>query len=151
MSEMLGNQYFLTRNYSKAVSIYSRINKIEPKNILVKKRLIICFTQIGEMSKAFDFFYELVSEDIEAIINTDLIEDDCPCLELTKRYGMILPYEKNSIDLKLMLGMLWLYCDIEKSLGFFNELLVSNPEEKRYQEIIFKIKECLIRKNELHS
>ena len=143
MSEMLGNQYFLSRNYSRAAVTFSRVYSKNPKNFSVRKKLIICFTQTGELSKAFDFFYALVKENIEYLTNTDPVADDCPCSELADKYGMVLPYEENSSDLKLLLGILWLYCDAKKSLEFFKQLILIQPEEKRYSEIIFQIEKYL--------
>ena len=143
MSEMLGNKYFLSRNYSMAAATYSKVYSSNPHNLSVRKKMIICFTQTGELSKAFDFFYQLVRENIRYIIDTDPVSDDCPCGELTSKYGMILPYEDNSSDLKLLLGILWLYCDAKKSLEFFSMLLDSRPNERRYVEIVSEIKNYL--------
>lgn len=143
MSEMLGNKYFLSRNYSMAATTFSKVYSSDPHNLSVRKKMIICFTQTGELCKAFDFFYQLVKEDIRYIIDTDPISEDCPCEELTKKYGAVLPYEDNSSDLKLLLGILWLFCNAKKSLGFFNQLLIIQPEEKRYKEITSEIKNYL--------
>jgi tetratricopeptide (TPR) repeat protein len=143
MSEMLGNKYFQSRNYSMAASTFSKVYTSDPHNLSVRKKMIICFTQTGELSKAFDFFYALVKENIKYIINTDLVGDDCPCEELANKYGKILPYEANSNDLKLLLGMLWLYCDVDKSLSFFTQLELIQPNKKKYSEIIFEIKNYL--------
>lgn len=151
MSEMLGNQYFLSRNYQLAASVYSKVHDLEPNNLIIVKRMIICYTQIGEMDKAFDYFYDLVKKDISIIINTDPIADDCPCPELTERYGKILPYENNSMDLKLLLGILWLYCDSEKSLQFFDQLSKEVPQEKKYKEIFLIINKYLNHPKIIHT
>lgn len=147
MSEMLGNQYFLTRNYSMAAATFSKVYARDPQNLSVRKRLIVCLIQTGELEKGFDLFYELVKENIEAITKTDPIADDCPCSELTEKYGKILPYEENSSDLKLVLGILWLYCDVNKSLEFFKQLYLLHTDDKRFQEIILAIEKHLVLKN----
>ena len=36
--------------------------------------------------------------------------------------------------MKLMLGMLWLYCDVDKSLELFRDI-VANPEDLRIREV----------------
>lgn len=151
MSEMLGNQYFLSRNYQLAASVYSKVHDLEPANLVVLKRLIICYTQTGEIKRAFDSFYMLVKKDVSIIMNTDPIADDCPCPELTERYGKILPYENNSTDLKLLLGILWLYCNPQKSFQFFKELSNTNPNENRYKEIVLIIKKHLNHKKLIHT
>jgi len=133
-SEMLGNKYFLARNYNLAAVNFQETLKSDPINKAIRKKLIICYTQTGQVKKAFDIFYLLAKEDIEFIIDTDLVADDCPCEELTKKYGNILPYENESVDLKLMLAMLWLYCSTQRSLKFFKQLITEIPDDKRIQE-----------------
>ena len=134
-SEMLGNKYFLARNYENAAVNFQQSLQKDPINKSMRKKIIICYTQIGQIQKAFESFYQLVKEDINFIIETDLVADDCPCVELTDKYGNVLPYENESFDLKLMLGMLWLYCNAEKSLEFFKRIIVENPDDSRIKEI----------------
>lgn len=140
-SEMLGNKYFLARNYKSAALNFQHTLKEDPFNKSARKKIIICYTQTGQIQKAFENFYQLVQEDIDFIINTDLIADDCPCPELTAKFGNVLPYKSESLDLKLMLAMLWLYCNAEKSLEFFKMISVENPVDERIKEITLLIEE----------
>ena len=153
MSEMLGNQYFLARNYASAAKNLQYALDIEPLNKPVRKKLIICYSQVGEIQKALNIFFNLIVEDIDCIINTDPVGDDCPCPELVTHYGTILPYEENSSDLKMMLGMLWLYCDTNKSLSFFKSVEKIKPEDKRIKSIteILENKLSLINNQDKHS
>ena len=107
-----------------------------PVNKAARKKIIICYTQTGEIKKAFENFYILVKEDINYIINTDPVADDCPCPELVDKYGKVFPYENDSFDLQLMLGMLWLYCDVEKSTGYFKALDETNTADLRIREVL---------------
>lgn len=143
MSEMLGNQYFLARNFTNAAKNLQYALDLDPLNKAVRKKLVICYSQTGEIQKAFNIFYNLILENINCIIDTDVISDDCPCPELVTHYGTILPYQENSTDLKLMLGMLWLYCDVEKSLNFFKSVLKENPDDERLKTISSMIEEKL--------
>jgi len=153
MSEMLGNQYFLARNFSEAAKNLQYALDLNPLNKPARKKLIISYSQIGELQKALTIFYNLILEDIDCIINTDPVGDDCPCPELVTHYGTILPYEENSTDLKLMLGMLWLYCDAKKSLSFFKSVEKIKPEDKRIKTIssIVEDRISLINKFNKHS
>jgi tetratricopeptide (TPR) repeat protein len=148
-SEMLGNKYFLARNYENAALNFQHTLQTDPINKAVKKKLIICYTQIGQIQKAFENFYQLVKEDIDFIINTDLIADDCPCPELTVKYGNILPYENESFDMNLMLAMLWLYCNASKSLEFFKKILVESSDDFRIREVINLIEDKIKSTNKL--
>ena len=135
-SEMLGNKYFLTRNYKNAALNFQATLNSDPINKSVRKKIIICYTQIGQIQKAFENFYTLVKEDIDFIMDTDMIADDCPCAELTSKYGNILSHDNKSVELKLMLAMLWLYCSAEKSIEFFRQILFEDPKDLRVQEIV---------------
>jgi tetratricopeptide (TPR) repeat protein len=148
-SEMLGNKYFLARKYENAAMNYQYTLQNNPVNKTARKKLIICYTQIGQIKKAFENFYQLVKQDINFILETDPIADDCPCIELTNKYGNILPYENESYDLKLMLSMLWLYCNPEKSLEFFKRVLVENPTDQKIKEIVCIIEEKIKSPNKL--
>ncbi len=138
---MLGNKYFLARNYEDAAINFHHTLQSDPINKSIKKKLIICYTQMGQIQKAFESFYTLVKEDIDFIINTDIVADDCPCPELIAKYGGILPYENDSYDLRIMIGMLWLFCDTKKSLDFFKAVLSEYPGDNRIKEVITIIEE----------
>jgi tetratricopeptide (TPR) repeat protein len=135
-SEMLGNKYFSARNYKNAAINYQHILQTDPVNKAARKKLIICYTQTGQIQKAFDNFYQLIKEDINSITDTNLVAEDYPCKELVEKYGSLLPNEKDSFDMKLMLAMLWLYCDIKKSLEFFKRILVEKQSDSRIKEIV---------------
>ena len=138
-SEMLGNKYFLARKYKNAAENFQHTLQTDPINKSVRKKLIICYTQIGQIQKALENFYMLVKEDVNFIIETDIAADDCPCPELIDKYGSVFPYEKDSFDMKLMLAMLWLYCDAKKSLEFFKRVLVEKPGDSRVKDIVLFI------------
>lgn len=150
MSEMLGNQYFLSRNFSKAKVAYEKVLSSEPYNDFVKKRLIICYTQTGEINKAFELFFEIVKKNIDLIINTDLASEDCPCQELISKYGNVKPTEECSYDAKLMLGMLWLFCNSQVSFEFFDNLSSEENSDIRVIEVRNIISET-INQSEKHS
>lgn len=151
MSEMLGNQYFLSRNFLKAKEAYEKVLESEPENDFIKKRLIICYTQTGEIKKAFELFYEIAKRNIEYITDTDIIADDCPCPELINKYGNIKPVEECSYDSKLMLGMLWLFCNMNKSFEFFEVLATEESSNTKVIEIRNLIKEKINQSKEHYS
>lgn len=126
MSEMLGNQYFLGRKYSLAIAELEEVIAQDPGNKLVKKKLIICHTQVGNLDSALHAFHELISEDIEIIVNTDVIADDCPCPELviqTENHADSL----TTFDEFLSFGILWLYCNPDKSKRYLERAMEINP------------------------
>lgn len=136
MHEMLGNQYFLARKFDKAAENLSLAMHDNPDNKGVRRKLIICYTQIGEPEKALDIFLSLLKEDADFIINTDPVADDCPCPELVYDYEAKLPENPVKKNLLTILGMLWLYCDVERSIKYFSEALQRMPNNSRIKSIL---------------
>lgn len=136
MSEMLGNQYFLARNYSLAAIELEKALLQNPKNKGIRRKLIICFAQTGQISKALQVFLSLVKEDAEFIINTDPVDDDCPCPELLYESEAINPPELVSLDHCLRLAMLWLYCDVETSVAYFNKALSLTDNQSPIKSVL---------------
>ena len=136
MSEMLGNQYFLARNYSGAAHELEKVLREDLKNKAIRRKLIVCYIQIGDIQKALSLFLALVKEDIDFIINTNPIDDDCPCPELVYKSEKFLPDNRNSLDFHLMLGMLWLYCDISKSIEYFEKAHVLQPQNPNIKSVL---------------
>ena len=135
---MLGNQYFMARNYKEAVRALEPVYLKDSSNKSVRRKLIIAYTQTGKLMKALDIFISLVQEDVEFIINADPIFDDCPCPEIEKQLR-VSPKEITSPDVNIYNGILWLYCDPNNSVKFLKKVLKNSPENdgiKKSVEII---------------
>lgn len=145
MSEMLGNHYFLSRNFTQAIDAYTRaFGNDYPANVL--KKLIICHITQGNLTTAQNYLIKLIKEYPLTIINKDIKDEDCPCPELIKSLENNFNPSK-SLDDIINLGMLWLYCDIEVSLKYFEEAQKIEPENKFLNNVIGLInKHILINK-----
>ena len=135
MSEMLGNHYFLVRNFISAKSIYESLLVKDPTNKSIKKKLTVCYITTGEIDKALNLFLSQIKDDIDFVINTDIHSEDCPCPELISQIENEEKLFKNEIEKTTALGMLWLYCSIEKSIDFFKKVEVKNSDDERIKEI----------------
>ncbi|MBX3008845.1 MAG: tetratricopeptide repeat protein [Melioribacteraceae bacterium] len=146
MSEMLGNQYFMARNYFAALSELEKVFEKNPTNKSLKRKLIICYTQTNDLEKALILFNELVEEDIEFIIEADAIKDDCPCPELVKELDNPLstPYFEDEFENLICLGIIWLYCDVSKSYEYFKEAQHLNNQNKVINLILKRIENYII-------
>ncbi len=133
---MLGNQYFMARNYLGAADVFQNVLLEEPKNLNATKKLIISLTQIGKYSKAFDLFTNFINENIDFILNTDPIKDDCPCAELVTNLETKNKFGNESITSLETLGILWLYCDINNSIQYFEKALVLNTNDPKLNSVI---------------
>ena len=143
MFEMLGNQLFLVRNYSRAVEMLEKGLWNDPKNKYIRRKLIICYTQIGEINKALDNFLWLIKKDIHFIIDIDPIADDCPCSELVFDSEATLHENPKSLNLLIISGILWLYCDVKRALEYFRMAHILDPSNPKIKSAITIIKSHL--------
>ncbi|MBI3123298.1 MAG: tetratricopeptide repeat protein [Ignavibacteriales bacterium] len=132
MSEMLGNQYFLTRKYHEALSELETSLKKNPTSKPIRKKLIICYVKTGKLYTALEIFEKLIVEDVYCIINTDPILDDCPCPEIIYELENASSYFDEK-EKSIALGILWLYCDIKHSLNHF---ILLSLKDKRFEKIV---------------
>ena len=68
MSEMLGNQYFLARKYSLAAEQLEKALFNDPGSKGIRRKLVVCYTQTGDIDKALQLFLSLIKEDIDFVI-----------------------------------------------------------------------------------
>lgn len=136
MHEMLGNQYFMVRNFSEAANQFEIAVKEHPDNYKIKKKLIVSYTQIGKVGNALELFYNLIQKDINIIFNTDIINDDCPCPELIPLIQNKEKLNENSSDYYIILAILWSFCDKYKSLEYFNKANNLSPNNNILKSIL---------------
>lgn len=132
MSEMLGNQYFMARNYLGAIEELEPLNN---ENKAVRRKLIICYVQANQMDKALDYFYSLVKEDVRFIMDADPVFDDCPCPEIVTQFDESGAFP-NSTNSNLANGILWLYCDTNNSLKYLEKAKEDFPEKEQISKSI---------------
>ncbi len=146
MSEMLANHHFLVRDYISAAESFEEELRLKKSSINLKKKLIICYTQIGKADKALDIVISLNSDEFESIINTNPQIEDCPCRDLINKIEKRSVFNPDLRNKYLVLGILWLYCDIRKSVEFLDLVQKLAKSDKRVNYII-KILESKINPN----
>ena len=139
MSEMLGNRYFIARQYDKAADQLEEALKKSSDPVKVQKKLIICYIQAGQVDKALRIFFELVSIDPMIIIDTDPYHEDCPCPELVLEWEKPADVEKLSLSDLESLGILYLYCNVNKSLYYLRKALPESKNKTILSSIIKKL------------
>jgi len=136
MSEMLGNQLFMARDYLKASRQLSAVLKVEPENRKVQKKLIICYSQIGDMSLSLELFYDLIRKDPYFIIDTDLYNEDCPCPDIIERMKKDKGENGMSVEYHNVLGTLYLYCNIDESVSWFKKSIAAESDQPMVNGIL---------------
>jgi tetratricopeptide (TPR) repeat protein len=135
MSEMLANHYFLFRNYNSAKPIYESLLEKESNNTSIKKKLIICLTTAGEVYKALDLFLSMIKDNIDFITSTKIESEEYPCPEIIAEIENQEKLYNSELERIVAIGMLWLYCSLEKSIEFFKKAEKADPKEERFKEI----------------
>lgn len=136
---MLGNRYFIAHQFSRAIPELENALSLQEENVGIRKKLIICYIQVGRIEKALKYFYDLLKKDPFIIINTDPYQDDCPCPGLVddweKKLSNQNAYNPNKF---LILGMLSLYCDEHRSIEYFRQY-VPDDEDRNIVRSILKM------------
>ena len=128
MFEMLGNQFFLVRNYPRAAEMLEKALLVRRGDKQLRRKLIICYTQLGEVAKALSYFCDLIEEDLDFIINIDPVAEDCPCPHLLQNMERLRRQNYESFDFAVILGILYLFCDAKKSARYFRKAQAIEPE-----------------------
>ncbi|MEN8191542.1 MAG: tetratricopeptide repeat protein [Bacteroidota bacterium] len=139
MSEMLGNQYFMARNYVNAEKELEPVYLKESDNKPVRRKLIICYVQTRKLDKALNIFHALVNEDITFITTADTVLDDCPCAELLNNFKETHEFSEE-YEYNLSHGMLWLYCDEKKAVHYLKKALKETPANEKLKNVVEAIK-----------
>jgi tetratricopeptide (TPR) repeat protein len=126
MHEMLGNHHFLLKDYVLALAHYEAVLSEEKASTAVRKRAIVCYIQTHQVDEALPLFADLIAEDIRCIIGHDNEKEGCPCPEIIQEYESRMTGSPSQNDLTAM-GMLWLYCEPNKSLQWFDRALQQDP------------------------
>lgn len=135
MSEMLANHYFLNRNFLSAKTIYDGILEKDSDNKSVKKKLIICYLTTSELDKSFELFLSQIRLDIDFILKNDLNAENCPCPDLAAKVESGELRFKTDLEKFIALGILWLYCSLEKSVEFFKKAEAVDPDNNRIKVV----------------
>lgn len=139
MSEMLGNYFFLNHNYQSACDELENALKDDPSNNAIQRKLILCYIKLGAVIEGYYLFRKLVKTNIECIVHCYFKENPCPCLEIINELNDSNSDTINEKYKNLSLGILWLYCDIDRSLYYLNKAKINLNTDKKLTEIVNSI------------
>lgn len=146
MNEMLGNYYFLIRNYEAAIKAFETAFSDKLPDKIIKK-LIICHLVNDNFETAKLLFSKLLANNPQILIKTDIKKEDCPCPELISDYESKITKNSTVFDF-IRLAILWIYCDAEISLNYFQRAKEITPENNFVDETIKKIKSFINQTNQ---
>jgi len=135
MHEMLGNHHFLLKDYVLALAHYEAVLSEGKASTVVRKRAIVCYIQTHQVNEALPLFADLIAEDIGCIIGHDNEQEGCPCPEIIQEYESRMTGSPSQNDLTAM-GMLWLYCEPNKSLQWFDRAVQQEPDNPYLKSVV---------------
>lgn len=140
MCEMLANQYFMMRRYPEAMEIFEKIYSAKKNTVKITAKLILCLIYCKNIDKAFNLFIENLSNDPLIFLNAALKNEDCPCNDLIKKIEneFLLIEAKEEKDIAL--GILWSYCDINKSIEILEQNNLKNNKYFVSETILTQMK-----------
>ncbi len=141
MSEMLANSYFISRDFGKALPYFEEALLKGNASDKIKKKLIICYIVVGRIDDAFNLFFSVVNRDPMIIINTDPYWDDCPCPEMVRKWESNRDVNVESPETSLILGMLYLFCDVQKSISYLEKALELDNYYLKLSSVLRKLKQ----------
>lgn len=130
MSEMLANQYFMAREFEKANAILEELLDPVHPHLYQLKKLILCNVYLGRIDAALTYFHRLIKTNIRVLTKTNIEDEDCPCKEIIAYIQEGHLDRLRESDKFKALGMLYLYCDVIKSVFYFNKSNQSNPDNE---------------------
>ncbi len=129
----------MARKYEDALRIFEKCKEKGELNKNIMRKMVVCYTQTGKIQEAAKMLLTLINEDLDFVLNTDPVKDDCPCSELVKEYESRLQISVESFDFLTSLGILWLYCDLNKSVCYFKKASEIYPDNSIVNSILSKL------------
>lgn len=133
---MLGNQYFLTRNYQGALDAFLKAIKTQPASYEIRKKLVICYVSTNKVRKALNELLSIIGTNLQIITGTNIEKEDCPCQELISQFESNSIFEKDSFEHHTAFGILWLYCNPLKAIEEFNLAKLEEPDNKKIHKVL---------------
>ncbi len=141
MSLMLANRYFLDRDYLHALPLLEAALSEAPHSSSIRKKLIVTDIVLSRLSEALDLLEQAVEEDPRSIIDTRADDEECPCPDLSRALEKRLPYATDPYPVLLSLGMLELYCSLDRSRTYLAQAARLRAEEPRLPRILLRLQQ----------
>jgi hypothetical protein len=137
MSEMLGNRYFLGRNFRSAALQYEdTLHKINTIDIEVVKKLIVCYTKVNRTDDALNYYYSLLKKIQYSTDNLIIENEDCPYKKIIEELIIEMELEGLQYSTSIKLGILNSYCSSTNGIKYFKKALEFSRNKKIIKQII---------------
>lgn len=135
MGEMLGNYHFQKRDFRSALAEFASL-KSGTMSSATKNKLVICYVALNEVDKALEFLEAIIESDRNFLANTFSPDDAQLCMNLIYEYENCRPSDFDALTNHISLGILSLYCNLNKSLECFTKASQIDSSNKRIIKIL---------------
>jgi tetratricopeptide (TPR) repeat protein len=136
MEKMLGNQYFMARNFKEAFQYLARAHARAPGDIAVLRNLVICEVVVGRLPGALNHLLALLHAAPQVLHEGCLDVDGCPCPDILTQWSIHPPNELSQSAYLLSMGILALFCDRELAKAYLRQAQRLDPGNKALAEAI---------------
>lgn len=136
MSEMIGNYFFLTHSYARAVPVLEAILQREPENPRARKKLVIAYIETGRLRDGFRLYERIMTHNPQIILNTDPEAEDCPCPQLVDDIARGLRHFDDPANRFIVMGIYSSYCNAPSARAHFESYLQLIPEDRQVPRIL---------------
>ena len=136
MTLMLGNRYFLDRDYERAVPLLEAAVDDDPECLSARKKLVIAHVQMGNVDTALVHFEFVLRRAPRLIIDTNAEVEDCPCPSLCAVMESRLADAQDPFPVLVSLGVLETYCDLVKARQRLDRARSLRPRDERLGRLL---------------
>ncbi len=140
MDRMLGNQYFMARNYAKAIVSLERAMRQYPDDLSISRKLIISYIANHNLHAAIDKLKVFSNKFSDLVFIDGLADANCPCPKLLDEWKNEPPKSVTQADYYIALGILELFCGNQNGCLYFEKAKDISPDQELINELLSELK-----------
>jgi hypothetical protein len=136
MSEMLGNYFFLSHSFDRAVPALEQILAAEPYQPKAQKKLVIAYIETGRLRDGYRLYCRIMNDDPRIILNTDPEAEDCPCPHFVDEIVSGSRHFDDPANRLLVLAIYSSYCCAAAAKSYLESYMQLAPEDTQAAQIL---------------
>ena len=116
MSEMLGNRYFMARQFALALPHLQTAVEKAPGNARARQKLVVCYLAADMLNAALSHFIRLFDQAPTLALMADPDMEICPCRELLASFSQTMAGRQRTARDYLTLGLLRASSDLPQAI-----------------------------------
>lgn len=133
---MLGNQYFMARNFREAIHHFEKASKKHPDDLQLAQKYVICLAVNEQVDAAASEFLRILRCCPSVILTSQNLDPDCPCPEILAKWSLEPPARFDRFHYLTALGILAVFCKRELALAYFCKAREIKPTNAAVREIV---------------